>query len=47
MCYAGGIHEIGALLADKAKDATERVLKRFLEADCQAVIPPKVNRTQL
>jgi len=35
-----GIHEIGALIADKAYDAAERVLKRLKEADCQAVIHP-------
>ncbi|MBO1350174.1 MAG: IS5 family transposase [Hormoscilla sp. GUM202] len=40
------IHEIGALLADKAYDAAERVLDRLFEADCLAVIPPKSNRTE-
>lgn len=40
------IQEIGALLADKAYDAAERVLDRLRAADCQAVIPPKANRTE-
>lgn len=38
--------EIGALLADKAYDAEQRVLERLKEANCQAVIPPKSNRTE-
>lgn len=40
------IDEIGALLADKAYDAEQRVLERLTKADCQAVIPPKSNRTE-
>lgn len=34
----------GALLADRAYDAEERVLKRLIEKQCEAVIPPKSNR---
>lgn len=34
----------GALLADKAFDADERVLKRLEERGIEAVIPPKSNR---
>ena len=41
-----GINTIGALLADKAYDAAERVLERLKEANCLAVIPPKSNRTE-
>jgi transposase len=33
-----------ALLADKAYDADERVLKRLAAQHCEAVIPPKSNR---
>ncbi len=40
------IDEIGALLADKAYDAEQRVVERLKKADCQAVIPPKSNRTE-
>ncbi len=40
------IGEIGALLADKAYDAEQRVLERLKEADWMAVIPPKSNRTE-
>jgi len=35
-----------ALLADKAYDADERVLKRLAQKDCEAVIPPKSSRKQ-
>jgi len=34
----------GALLADKAYDADERVLLRLKAINCEAVIPPKSNR---
>ena len=34
----------GALLADKAYDAEERVLQRLKLKQCEAVIPPKSNR---
>jgi len=40
------IDEIGALLADKAYDAEQRVIERLKEAGCQAVIPPKSHRTE-
>jgi transposase len=36
----------GALLADKAYDADERVLKALEEKGIEAVIPPKSNRKQ-
>lgn len=36
--------EAGALLADKAYDADERVIKRLEEKDIECVIPPKSNR---
>lgn len=36
--------EAEALLADKAYDAEDRVLKRLQEKNCVAVIPPKSNR---
>lgn len=35
-----------ALLADKAYDATERVLQRLEAQNCEAVIPPKANRKE-
>lgn len=35
-----------ALLADKAYDADERVLKPLAAQDCEAVIPPKSNRKE-
>lgn len=38
--------EADALLADRAYDAAERVLKRLTEADREAVIPPKSNRKE-
>ena len=38
--------EADALLADKAYDAEERVLKRLEAQGCQAVIPPKANRKE-
>jgi len=37
----------GALLADKAYDADERVLLRLKSMNCEAVIPPKSNRKNL
>lgn len=40
------ISEIDALLADKAYDAAQRVIERLKEANCQAVIPSKSNRTE-
>jgi len=40
------IREIGALLADFADDAAQRVLERLKEANCKAVIPPKSNRKE-
>jgi transposase len=39
--------EAGALLADKAFDADERVLKKLKEKGAEAVIPPKSNRKEL
>ena len=39
------VAEIGALLADKAYDAQERVLRVLDSASVQAVIPSKSNRT--
>lgn len=38
--------EAGALLADKAFDADERVLKKLKEKGAEAVIPPKSNRKE-
>ncbi len=35
-----------ALLADKASDADERVLKRLEAQQCEPVIPPKFNRKE-
>jgi transposase len=35
-----------ALLADKAYDASERVLKRLEDKQCEPVIPPKANRKE-
>ena len=35
---------IGALLADKAYDANDRVLAKLEAKNCEAVIPPKSNR---
>ena len=34
------------LLADKAYDAEPPAIERLKEADCQAVIPAKSNRTE-
>ncbi len=39
--------EAGALLADRAFDAEERVLQRLKEKEIKAVIPPKRNRKEL
>jgi transposase len=39
--------EAGALLADKAFDADERVLKKLEAQGAKAVIPPKSNRKTL
>jgi hypothetical protein len=39
------IADIEALLADKAYDAQERVLRVLASASVQAVIPSKSNRT--
>ena len=36
--------EAEALLADRAYDADDRVIKRLQEKQCQPVIPPKSNR---
>jgi transposase len=36
----------GALFADKAYDAQERVLNHLEAQDCEAVIPPKSNRKE-
>lgn len=36
--------EAEAVLADKAYDADERVRKKLLNGDCEAVIPSKKNR---
>jgi transposase len=38
------ITKAGALLADKAYDADERVRQKLIEKGCIAVIPPKSNR---
>lgn len=38
--------EAGALLADKAYDADERMLNKLKEKNCLAVIPCKSNRKQ-
>jgi len=38
--------EAGALLADKAFDADERVLDKLKEKGAEAVIPPKSNRKE-
>ena len=38
--------EADALLADKAYDADERVLKPLQDAGIEAVIPPKANRKE-
>lgn len=38
--------EADALLADKAYDASERVLQRLKAQHCEAVIPPKANRKE-
>lgn len=38
--------DIEALLADKAYDAEARVLNRLAEANIEAVIPPKANRSE-
>lgn len=38
------ITKAGALLADKAYDADERVRQKLIEKGCTAVIPPKLNR---
>ena len=35
-----------ALLADKAYDASERVLKRLEAQQCEPIIPPKSNRKE-
>ena len=40
------IHEICALLADKAYDAAKRALERLKEANCKALILPKSNRKE-
>jgi transposase len=39
------IIKVGALLADKAYDADERVRRKLQEKGCIAVIPPRCNRT--
>lgn len=38
--------EAGALLADKAFDADERVLEKLAKKGVEAVIPPKSNRKE-
>ena len=38
--------EAEALLADKAYDAQERVIKRLEDKGCQVVIPPKSSRKE-
>ncbi len=40
------VEQIQAFLADKAYDAQERVLDLLEKANVQAVIPPKINRTE-
>lgn len=38
--------QANALLADKAYDAEDRVLKKLTDKQCEAVIPPKSNRKE-
>ena len=45
MCKRENI-QADALLADKAYDASERVLKRLETQQCEPVIPPKSNRKE-